>query len=141
MGVSAVATGKCKASSSTRSTHNVKPKPKIVSVPSKDEEDEEDNSYTIPAPTEVPTDINEEANYKEYEALKAMANADHKVSTTFICNSSATQLTNLYSHRPFTSSPKSMQQQTFARYSAGTKTTRSRILTKQVGAGAPYACK
>ena len=84
MGVSAVAAGKHKASSSTRSTCNVKPKPNIVSVPSEDEEDEEDDSYTAPALTEVPTNVDEEADDKEYEALKAMANADHKVSTTFI---------------------------------------------------------
>jgi hypothetical protein len=80
MGVSAVAAGKRKASSSTRSTRNIKPKPKIVSVPSEDEEDEEDDSYTAPAPTEVPTDIDEEADNEEYEALKAMGNVDHKVS-------------------------------------------------------------
>jgi hypothetical protein len=84
MGVSAVAAGKRKASSSTTSTRNVKPKPKIVSVLSEDEEDEEDDSYTAPALTEVPTDIDEEADNEEYEALKAMADADHKVSTTFI---------------------------------------------------------
>ena len=83
MGVSAVAAGKRKASSSTTSTRNVKPKPKIVSV-SDDEEDEEDDSYAAPAPTEVPTDIDEEADDEEYEALKAMADADHKVSTNFI---------------------------------------------------------
>lgn len=80
MGVSAVATGKRKATS-TRSTCNVKPKPKIVSIPSEDEEDKEDDTYNAPMPTEVPTDINEEADDEEYETLKAMANVDHKMST------------------------------------------------------------
>lgn len=87
MGIVAVATGKCKAA--CKPICNIKPKTtSTTSITSGDEEDQDEDTEGnyAPAPTEVSTDIDEEAEVKdskEYEVLKAMADVDHKVLTLY----------------------------------------------------------
>ena len=87
MGIVSVAAGKRKAA--CKPIRNVKSKTtSTTSILSGDEEDQDENAEGnyAPAPTEVSTDVDEEAEVEdseEYEVLKAMADADHKVLTLY----------------------------------------------------------
>ena len=79
--------GKCPAYQKSAATHNVKRK--IIQDDQDDQDSEEDDASfdTPPAcPTEPSTDVNDNnatdaVVEEEYESLKAMADADHDVST------------------------------------------------------------
>jgi hypothetical protein len=87
MGIVSVAAGKRKAA--CKPIRNVKSKTtSTTSILSGDEEDQDEDAEGnyAPAPTEVSTDVDEEAEVEdseEYEVLKAMADADHKVLTLY----------------------------------------------------------
>jgi hypothetical protein len=133
--VGSAAAGKQKAFQ--KSTHNVKPKPVESS-------EDEDDPYHKPTDvdksheTEDAVDMDED---EEYMSLKAMADADHKVSTLLII----TCIVLIVIHpflRQSIQSPRKTPLPTFASYSAGTKNTRTWILARsRMDTGASYVCK
>ena len=83
----AMGAGKCPAYQKSAATRNVKQK--IIQDDQDDQDSEEDDaSFDTPpvCPTELSTDVNDDnatnaVVEEEYESLKAMADADHDVST------------------------------------------------------------
>jgi hypothetical protein len=139
---SKVVTGKRKASIQRSSSRCVVQK--IVHLSGDSDDDNSDGEDHTPSqPTRAKsTDIkaSEDAvSEQEYALLKAMADADHKVSAT------STLKIIYFTHislRQSTQRPRAMPLLTFEQSSAGIKSTRIQILGKyRMDIGASFACK
>jgi hypothetical protein len=144
---SKVVTGKRKASIQKSSSRRVVQK--IVHLSGNSDDDNSDGEDHTPSqPTRAKstdieaTDIeaSEDAvSEQEYALLKAMADADHKVSAT--STSKIIYFTHI-SLRQSTQRPRAMPLLTFEQSSAGIKSTRIQILGKyRMDIGASFACK